>query len=183
MKQPWSVLKKWIIGAIIALFIVDFGLIYITWRSSPSAVAAMRSQRDNLKKHAEQLQGDVNRGNRIRNTLGAAQKDYDKFYKENFLSPQDGYSAIESDLTALATKAGLRVTGIQFAQKEVKGRGVNDVAISENVEGNYTSLVTFIDGLEHSKYFYLLKDLRLDSASTPGGGIRLQLELHTYFRT
>ena len=62
-------------------------------------------------------------------------------------------------------------------------RGVNDVAISANVEGNYTSLVTFIDGLEHSKYFYLLKDLRLDSAATPGGGIRLQLELHTYFRT
>jgi Tfp pilus assembly protein PilO len=183
MNQPWSVLKKWIVGAIVVLFILDIGLIYVTWRSSKAAVAAMSTQRDNLKKHAEQLQGDVNRGNRIRSTLGVAQKDYDKFYKENFLNPQDGYSAIESDLSALATKAGLRVVGIQFTQKEVKGRGVNDVAISENVEGNYTSLVTFIDGLEHSKYFYLLKDLRLDSASTPGGGIRLQLELHTYFRT
>ena len=69
MNKPWSILKKWIVGAIAALFILDFGLIYITWQSSPAAVAAMRSQRDDLKKHADQLRGDVNRGNRIRNSL------------------------------------------------------------------------------------------------------------------
>jgi len=183
MNKPWSILKKWIVGAIAALFILDFGLIYITWQSSPAAVAAMRSQRDDLKKHADQLRGDVNRGNRIRNSLGAAQKEYDQFYKTQFLSPQDGYSAIETDLTTLASKSGLRMTGIQFTQKEVKGRGVSDVEISENVEGNYNSIVQFIDGLEHSKYFYLLKNLKLDSATSPGGPIRLQFELHTYFRT
>jgi Tfp pilus assembly protein PilO len=181
MTQPWRILKKWITWAIVALFVLDLGLIYITWRSSPEAVAAMQDQRDKLKDQAKKLRGDVARGDRIRGSLGQAQKDYDSFYKTAFLSPQDGYSSIETDLTTLASKAGLRTNGIQFQQKEVKDRGVTDISISETVEGDYPAIIQFINGLDRSKYFYLLKDLKLDAANT--GGIRLQLELHTYFRT
>ena len=189
MTQPWRVLKKWIAGAIIALFVVDFGLIYVTWQSSPEAVAAMRDQRDRLETQYKKLKGDVERGDRIKASLSKGQKDYDSFYNSAFLGSQDGYSSIESDLTQLATKAGLRTTSIEFTQKEVKGRGVTDVGITETVDGNYQSIVQFINGLERSKYFYLLKDLKLDSAGTgPGSGssigtLRLHLELHTYFRT
>jgi Tfp pilus assembly protein PilO len=180
MTQPWRILKQWITVAIVALFVIDLGLIYLTWRSSPAAVAAMQDQRDKLKDQAKKLKGDVARGDRIRGSLGQAQKEYDSFYKTAFLSPKDGYSTIETDLTTLASKAGLRTAGIQFGQKEVKGRDVTDVSISETVEGTYPQLIQFINGLDHSKYFYLLKDLKLDSATN--GGIRLQLELHTYFR-
>jgi hypothetical protein len=181
MNKPWRTLKTWITAALAVLFIVDLGLVYITWRSSPEAVAAMREQRDKLEDQAKKLKGDVARGDRIRNSLGQAQKDYDTFYTGAFLSPKDGYSSIETDLTTLASKAGLHPAGIQFQQKEVKGHDVTDVLISETIEGDYPAIIQFINGLERSKYFYLLKDLRLDSASS--GGIRLQLELHTYFRT
>jgi hypothetical protein len=76
----------------------------------------------------------------------------------------------------------LRSSGIAFHEKEVKGRGVVEVDISDTVEGDYPAIIQFINGLERSKYFYLLSDLKLGSAST-GGGIRLNLELRTYFRT
>ncbi len=187
MTQPWRVLKKWIAVAIVALFLIDLGLIYVSWQSSPEAVAAMREQRDRLETQYKKLKGDVERGDRIKASLSQGQKEYDSFYKTAFLSSQDGYSSIESDLTELASKAGLRTTGIEFQQKEVKGRGVTDVGITETVEGNYPAIVQFINGLERSKYFYLLNDLKLDSATTgPGSGngtLRLHLELHTYFRT
>jgi Tfp pilus assembly protein PilO len=187
MTQPWRVLKQWITGAIVALFLVDIGLIYVTWQSSPEAVAQMREQRDHLEAQYKKLKGDVERGDRIKASLSQGQKEYDSFYKTAFLSTQDGYSSIESDLTELASKSGLRTTSIEFQQKEVKGRGVTDVGITETVEGNYQSIVQFINGLEHSKYFYLLKDLKLDAANTGpgsgGGALRLHLELHTYFRT
>jgi len=72
----------------------------------------------------------------------------------------------------------------------VKGRGVEEIKISETVEGDYPSIIKFINGLEQSKYFYLLSDLKLDLASISGTGvgnqgslIRLHLELRTYFKT
>ncbi len=180
MKQPWRVVKKWITFALIALFAIDLGLLYIRWQSSPESVAAMRVERDNLARQAALLKGDVQRGEKIRNSLNNVQHDYDAFYKTAFLSNADGYSAIEADLATLAAKSGLRTTNVGFQQKDVKGRGVTDVSIDQTVEGDYSSLVQYINGLEHSKYFYLLSDLKLDTAST--GGIRLHLDLHTYFR-
>jgi Tfp pilus assembly protein PilO len=187
MTQPWRVLKKWIACAIVALFLVDACLVYVTWQSSPEAVAAMRAQRDRLELQYKKLKGDVERGDRIKTSLSQGQKEYDGFYKTAFLSTTDGYSSIESDLTQLASKAGLHTASIEFQQKEVKGRGVYDVEITETVEGNYPAIVQFINGLERSKYFYLLKDLKLDSATSGQGGgngaLRLHLELHTYFRT
>ncbi len=49
------------------------------------------------------------------------------------------------------------------------------------MDADYPAVIQFINGLERSKYFYLLDDLQLASATT--GGIRLQIGLHTYFRT
>lgn len=42
-------------------------------------------------------------------------------------------------------------------------------------------MIRFINGLERSKNFYLVDGLRLASASP--GTIRLEIEMHTYFRT
>ena len=108
-------------------------------------------------------------------------KDCDAFYHDAFLSSADGYSAIEADLGAIATKAGLRTTSITFSQKEVKDRGVTLVTVLDYVDGDYPAIIQFINGLERSKYFYLLNDLHLDTATA--GAIRLHLELRTYFRT
>jgi hypothetical protein len=49
------------------------------------------------------------------------------------------------------------------------------------VEGPYPALLQFISGIERSKNFYFLNQLQLNAAGP--NGIRLQLDLHTYFRT
>src|SRR5271168_408237 len=97
--------------------------------------------------------------------------------------PDSGYSTIEDDLGSIAAKANLRSSGISFKQKELKGRDVTEIDISDTVEGDYPAIIQFINGLEHSKNFYLLNKLHLQSTTGPGGGIRLQLDLQTYFRT
>jgi hypothetical protein len=63
----------------------------------------------------------------------------------------------------------------------VKDRGVTLVTVLDSVDGDYPAIIQFINGLERSKYFYLLNDLHLDTALA--GAIRLHLELRTYFRT
>jgi Tfp pilus assembly protein PilO len=182
MNMTWSVWKKTIAIALAVLFAADLALVYQRWQSSREGAETLTAQRDRLKIQAKLLKADVARGETIRQDLSGEGREYDNFYQNAFLSADNGYSTIEEDLGSIASKANLRSAGIGFKQKELKGRGVTEVDISDTVEGDYPAIIQFINGLEHSKYFYLLSNLKLDSAATPGGGIRLQLDLQTYFR-
>jgi hypothetical protein len=75
----------------------------------------------------------------------------------------------------------VKTPGFSFRQKDVKDRGVTEISISTSVDADYPAVIQFINGLERSKNFYLVDDLRLGSATA--GAIRLEIQLHTYFRT
>ena len=81
----------------------------------------MRAQRTRLDTQAKLLKADVARGEKIRASLPTVGKNCDAFYHDAFLDASTGYSAIESDLGNIATKAGLKVGGLTLNQKEVKG--------------------------------------------------------------
>ena len=75
----------------------------------------------------------------------------------------------------------MKVGGLTLNQKEVKGRGVTLITITESVDGNYPAIIQFINALERSKNFYLLDNLTLDSGGS-NPGIKLNLDLRTFFR-
>jgi hypothetical protein len=177
-RQNW---KTWVGAAVGLLLAADIGLGIFLWQSSREDPASLRSERDRLALQVKLLKADVARGQKIRASLPQAGKDCDAFYKTSFLDPITGYSDIETDLDDIAAKAKVKTSGFSFKQKDVKDRGVTEISIGTNVDADYPAIIDFIDGLEHSKYFYLLDGLQLSSAST--GLIRLQIGLHTYFRT
>jgi hypothetical protein len=181
IKIAW---RGWKLGTAIALGVVlalDLALLGFLWRFSLQQPESLRGERDRLALDAKKLRADVDRGEKIRASLPQAGKDCDAFYQESFLDSPTGYSQIESDLDGIATKAGVRISGFTFKQKELKDRGVTEIQITTNLDADYPSIIQFINGLERSKNFYLLDSLRLASATS--GGIRLDLDLHTYFRT
>ncbi len=92
-----------------------------------------------------------------------------------------GYSALEDDLGALARTAGLRTEGLSFRQHPADKRGVTEIEIGATVDGDYPSVVRFIDGLERSDNFYILDSLSLAAGSA--GQLKLNLQLRTFFRT
>jgi hypothetical protein len=152
-------------------------------RSGPDRIqpVALKVERDKLELQAKKLRADVDRGEKIRASLPQAGKDCDVFYQQSFLDSSTGYSRIEADLGEIAAKSGVRISGITFKQKEVKDRGVTEIQIAADLDADYSAMIQFINGLERSKDFYLLDGLHLTSVST--GGLRLDLDLHTYFRT
>jgi Tfp pilus assembly protein PilO len=181
MNGAWQTWKKWIGAALALLLVADLALAFFLWETSRQGPAAMRAQRDRLAIQAKLLRADVQRGEKIRASLPHVGMDCDAFYNESFLNAATGYSQTESDLDAIASKAGVKTSGFSFRQKDVKDRGVTEISISTSVDGDYPAVIEFVNGLERSKNFYLVDALHLGSATA--GAIRLQIQLHTYFRT
>jgi len=173
--------KLWTSVALGALLAVDVGLALFLWPGGRQDPAALQADRDRLALQAKLLRADVERGEKIRASLPTAGKECDEFYRESFLDAATGYSQIEADLGAIAKETGVKATGFTFKQTDIKEKGTTEIQISATVDADYPALVRFINGLERSKNFYLLDSLRLASELT--GGIRLALDLHTYFRT
>ena len=180
MKLTWQNWKGIARIALALLIVVDLCLVFFLWQSSREGAQSMGAQRDRLAIQAELLRADVERGERIRASLPQVGRDCDEFYSESFLNGAIGYSSIETDMDAIASKAGVRTTGLIFQQKAVEGRGVTEISIKTNVDADYPALIRYINNIERSKNFYLLDDLRLTSATA--GSIKLDISLHTYFR-
>jgi hypothetical protein len=181
MKLGWQTWKKWAAGVVALILLLDIALVVFLLNNSRQDRGDLIAQRQRLAAESKLLQADVSRGEAIRFSLPKVGKDSDDFYRQSFLSASTGYSDIETDLDAIAAKAGVRTGGFAFKQTLIPARGVTEISITTAVAADYPAIIQFINGLERSKNFYLLDNLQLASASP--GSIRLELSLHTYFRT
>ena len=118
---------------------------------------------------------------RFRAELPADEKQWDEFFTSHFQPSRAAYSAISEDLGKLSRTSGLNSENVSFRQHPPDARGLMEVEISTAVEGDYDSLLQFLDKLEHSENFYVLDSMTL--ASNNAGKLRLNVLLRTYFRT
>lgn len=170
-------LIRWTLGVVLALDLVLL-LVYLRPRTSPQE---QRNEEQRLQRQHDFFAADVRRATEIKQRLPQVQRECDEFFAKELRPAATGYSAIVADVGALARKAGLRTNAVTFRQRDIANRSVVEVEVVATVEGDYPSLVNFINGLERSANFYLLDSLQL--ASSSGGGLKLNLQLRTYFRS
>ncbi len=168
-------------AALAIVLVLDVVLVVVDWRMGSSSPQAPRQELRRLQVQRELLAADVHRAGDIRRRLPEIQREYDEFFTKELREAASGYSSIEADLGGIAKQAGLKTDSITFRQHEVGNRGVTQVDVSTTVEGDYSSVVKFINGLERSANFYSLDSLTL--ASSTGGNLKLNLQLRTYFRS
>ncbi|MCL6481584.1 MAG: type 4a pilus biogenesis protein PilO [Firmicutes bacterium] len=179
MKRParhWKRRVRVTLGLIVLADLVLAGLVI----RSGAQPTALREERDRLAMQFRQLSDDVVRAQAVRSNLPKVAQQCANFFEQQFLDASRGYSAVLTDFTRLAQRAGLEIQRIGFRQDSVDKRQLTEVRIEVNVEGDYPALVRFINGLERSEHFYLMNSLAL--ASSTAGRIKLTLEVKTYFR-
>jgi hypothetical protein len=176
--QNW---KRWIRIAIAVPLVLDLGLAVYLWQGGRGNPREVRAEVARQTTEAKLLRADVDRGAKIRASLPQAGQDAESFYQQSFLDASTGYSRIESDLGAIAAQAGVRTSGFTFKQKATAEPGVTQILITTGLQADYPAVIRFINGIERSKNFYLLDQMQLNSVST--GGLSLQLELHAFLRT
>jgi len=171
-----KILIRWMIGAILALDVV---LAIITWRVDTDP-RTQRVELNMLRRQHALLAADVARAQEIRKQMPSVEKQGEEFFNQNLKPMGSAYSSVVSDLGTVARDAGLNTETMSFRQHPTDRRGVTEVEINSTVSGNYSNVVRFINGLEHSDNFYVLDGLSLAAGSE--GQLRLNLQLRTFFR-
>ncbi len=169
---------RWSLAGVLA---ADLVLLGVNWNLSRSP-HVQPGDINRLAMLEKSYRADNARLERFRTELPADEKQWDDFFTTHFQPAGQGYSAISEDLGKLSQSSGLQSDTINFRQHDPDARGLMELEISTAVEGDYDSLVQFLNKLEHSDNFYVLDGLSLTS-TTGGGKLRLNLQLRTYFRT
>jgi hypothetical protein len=168
---------RWSLGVLLA---GDLLLLGVNWNLSRSP-HLQRGDINRLALLEKSYHADNTRLERFRTELPEDEKQWDDFFNTHFHPAGEGYSAISEDLGKLSRSSGLQSDTITFHQHNPDARGLMELEIVTDVEGDYDSLIQFLNKLEHSDNFYVLDGLTLGSST--GGKLRLNLNLRTYFRT
>jgi len=171
--------KRLIQWGIAAVLVLDVALLIINFRLTAQPQTP-KAELGLLRREHALMAADVARAEEIRKNMPGTDRQCDTFFMQNLRPSGSAYSSLVSELGAVAHDAGLSTENITFRQHSADRRGVVEVEIGTVVNGDYPSVVRFINGLEHTDGFYVLDGLAL--AANTGGQLKLNLQLRTYFR-
>lgn len=183
MHRDFTLQKRVILVVLGLLVAADLGLAIYSWQLASSPRTPQEEfDAQNLKLRL--VRGDIKSAQAIKDNMPATRLDCDKFEKS--LPPEStGYSSITAEFDDIAKKSGLQIVSLTNRQKELADRRMTEVTIEATINGDYGSVVRFINGLQRSQRFYLVDGLALasDTQNQAGNGpIRLGLHVRTYFR-
>jgi len=179
--RPIENVKRWVFRFVAAILFVDAALLGIIWHYQSDHPEADQKYIESLQEQDRRMVADVRRAQSIREQLPGVKKDCNAFLDDTLLRSSTGYSAIVADLGKITAEAGLPPGAVGFKQKSAEQKGIIEVEVTALVEGNYVSLVKFINGLERSKNLYLIDSMSLTFSHDTGA--RLSLAMRTYFRS
>ena len=125
-------------------------------------------------------------------------KDKNALLMKHLIHRESGYSHIVSTLESLLQRTNVRSTRISYTPDPTPHAGLNTVAVTIPLEGNYSNIVRFIREVENSDTFFLITAISLsggaqssgptpntsnaqNAANTSSGNVALSLALETYF--
>jgi type IV pilus assembly protein PilO len=184
MRRDFTLRKRIILTGVGLLVLADVALAVYSWELSSAPQAPQQQLAVETKQH-NLLKADIKRAQDIRDNIPAIQKDCDHF-EQSLFPASSGYSAVRSELGATARKSGIQLEDLSFKQTEIANRGMTEVTIDATVNGDYKSVIGFLNGLQRSANLYAVDALTLASENANQASanvIKVALHLRTYFRT
>jgi type IV pilus assembly protein PilO len=184
MRRDFTLQKRAILGGLAILLLADVVLAAYSLKMT-SAPRTPQQELAAQTRQLELLKADIKRAQDIRQKIPAIQKDCEQF-EQSFIPGSTGYSAVTAELGSIANKAGIQIEGRNFHQREIAGRGLNEVTLEVTISGEYASVVRFLNGLQRSQNVYAVDSLALasgDQGQGVAGALRVSLHMKTYFRT
>src|ERR1700719_3781757 len=179
MRHDFTLERRVILFGVVALAAADIALVVYGWNRRPQQDLAV------ITRNRDLLRADITRAQDIRQRMPAIQKDCDQF-EQSLYPASSGYSSVRSELGATAKKNGIRLDDFTSKETKIANRGITEVAIDATVDGDYKSVVGFLNGLQRSSNLYQVDSLSLATENAnlvSPNVIKVALHLKTYFRT
>ena len=184
MERHFIFRKRLILAGLTLLIGADLALAAYGWRLS-SAPHTPKQQLASEVQELELLRADIRRAEEIQRNMPATKADCDKF--EQSLRPtNNGYSEVTAELGTIATKSSLHLDSSSFKAFPIPNRNMEVVDMDVTVNGDYASVVRFLNGLQRSDNVYEVDALTVAGDSqthAASGAVRVLLHMKTYFRT
>ncbi len=90
------------------------------------------------------------------------------------------YSSIASTIGDLEVKSGVRLTRVLYAQGARNG-DLTEISMDAGVSGAYPQIMRFVNGLERSQTFFVIRAMTLTGQQ--GGMVNLRLQLSTWLQS
>lgn len=182
MRHDFKIERRLIIFGLVLLVAADVALAVYGWNLS--AGQHPQDELAILTRNRDLLRADITRAQDIRKKMPAIKEDCDKF-EQSLYSSGKGYSSVSAELDSIAGKAGLSLESTGFRQSEIKGRDMQQVEIDAVVNGSYSQVVHFLNGLQRAQNVYAVEalDAKADAVQGANGKVHVQLHIKTYFRT
>lgn len=184
MERDFTFRRQSILAGVVLLVLADVALAVYSWRLASAPQTPRQQFAQEMKQH-DLLKADIKRAQDIRDKIPAIQKDCEQF-EQSLFPAGSGYSAVTSELDGLAKKAGIQIEDRSFRSTVIASRNMTEVLIDATVNGDYKSVIQFLNGVQRSANLYEVDSLALATENaTPGasGVLKVTLHLKTYFRT
>ena len=155
--------------SILAIATLLLGIrVILDWRAtSASNQDAMASRQTQLL--ALELQTAPLRG--LDHRVALSRKQIDDFYSRHI---PPSYSAILEQLGSIQSKAGVQLTRVAYTQGVGSG-DLTEIKMDAGLAGDYPAILRFINGLERSQTFFIIRAMALTGQQSGSVGLRLQV--------
>ena len=181
MRHDFTLERRLIIFGLVLLVAADIALAIYGWNLS--AGRHPQEELSVLTRNRDLLRADITRAQEIRKKIPAIKDDCDKF-EESLYPANKGYTSVSAELDSIASKSGLVIESSGFHEAEIKGRDLQQVEIDAIVDGSYSQVVHFLNGLQRSQNVYAVESLeaKADAVQGANGKVRVSMHIKTYFR-
>jgi type IV pilus assembly protein PilO len=179
----WTVVREKLFSPV-GLHAAGFGILAIAtivlavrvgldWRATSSSnVDALAGRQVELR--TLQLQTAPLRG--LDKKVALSRKQIDDFYEKRI---PPSYSAILERLGQLQSKAPVRLTRVGYTQAPGSGDLI-EIRMDAGLSGDYPAIMRFVNGLERSQTFFMIRAMALNGQQS--GTVNLRLQFSTWLR-
>jgi Tfp pilus assembly protein PilO len=182
-RQKQQYIFAGLLGVIALINVLFF---FILHRPVRAEYSQLQNSIATLRAEGALRQQGIDRLERTSMQLERFEQDRLELFTNHFVPRDAGFAEILPQLDAMAERAGVRKSRVDYAPEPIPNYALESVTITLPVQGAYDEVVAFIMELETSDILYLINfiDVRSVQGSGPSvgtGTIELALTLETFF--
>jgi Tfp pilus assembly protein PilO len=180
-KLDWRDRRTVMRAAIVLLLAANFVAALVLFKPWGGSASDLARQLDESRRELVQQNLRLERTKVVAAKVEKARSEGDNFLADYTLVRRTVFSTLVSEINAMAIKAGMKPRESSYVLEPVEGsEALEQLTLSVNYEGSYTSLTQLVRSLDKSNRFLIIESLQ--AAPQPSGVLSVNLKIDIFVR-